>query len=74
MMLREVPDYIGLIRGRQITRQTVYNWVKRGKNGVKLQTFKMGLRHERGGRKTEVVTSDVFVDRFCRAVSIHRAS
>jgi len=38
--LSDVPEYLLKRYGETVTRQTVYNWMKRGKRGVKLRTCK----------------------------------
>jgi len=42
MKLGEVPRYIYLRKAFYVTRQTVYNWVKNGKQGQKLRTISVG--------------------------------
>lgn len=38
MRLSEVPDYVFKRTGRRVSRQTIYNWASKGREGVKLRT------------------------------------
>lgn len=40
--ISEVPRYIRIKYGPDVTRQTVYNWARLGVKGTKLKTMKVG--------------------------------
>lgn len=55
MKLADVPAYVEAKTGQVVTRQTVYNWRKYGKQGRKLTTLKIVKGY---------YTTEVWVDEF----------
>lgn len=57
--MSEVPAYADREHDIEVTRQTVYNWAKKGKRGEKMRTVR---------RPTGLYTTKGWVDEFLRAI------
>lgn len=55
LKIGEVPAYVAEQGGDEPTRQTVYNWAKKGVNGVRLRTIR---------KFGSLVTTENWVDDF----------
>ena len=60
MKLKRVPWYIRTTYGTEVTRQTIYNWVKTGVKGIKLKTVAVVNLH------CYIRTAKEWVDQFFR--------
>lgn len=64
--LNDVPKYIRITYGYEITRMTVWNWTKIGRQGEKLRTTKGRILKKEGGRPATIYTWSMWVDDFIR--------
>ena len=60
LKLSEVPAYLDRQHEIEVTRQTVYNWVKKGRKGTTLRTVK---------KAGTICTTEKWVDDFLANIS-----
>jgi len=69
LILTEVPRYIRTHYGHDVSKTTIYNWLKVGRKGKTLRIMPANVKNPAGGPHAKVVTTTTWVDEFLKEVT-----